>query len=89
MAPIAKAYNHLQAGLTSLPESSVKWLPETYNFPRDLLEDLSSEDGEKLRLKLDKIDTRDFPQLVTQAVGNFINKSSISNSVFDLGGKLH
>ena len=89
MSPIAKAYSHLQAGLTSLPESSVKWLPESYNFPRDLSEDLSREDGEKLRLKLDKIDKRDFPELVTQATGNFINKSSISNSVVDLGGKLH
>jgi hypothetical protein len=92
MAIATKAYSHLQAALTSLPESSVKWLPENFNFPEDLFEDLSSEDGEKLRLKLDKIDTSDFPELVvTQAAGNekvnFLSKSLMSKSDVDLGGK--
>jgi hypothetical protein len=91
MAITTKAYSHLQPALTSLPESSVKWLPENYNFPEDLFEDLSSEDGEKLKLKLDKIDTSDFPELVTQAAGNervnFLSKSLMSKSDVDLGGK--
>ncbi len=92
MVPITKAYSHLQASVISLPESSVKWVPEGYNFPNDLFEDLSREDGESLRIKLDKIDMRDFPELVTQAtkneVSNFLSKPSMANSFVDLGGNL-
>lgn len=92
MVPITKTYSYLQAGLISLPESSVKWVPEGYNFPNDLFEDLSREDCESLRLKLDKIDMRDFPELVTQAteneMSNFLSKSSMANSIVDIGGNL-
>ena len=81
--------------MRSLPASTVSWLPENYEFPGDLFQDLVPEDREALRNKIAKCDACQFPEFVSKSSQEnvkFFNqvsqKSSVELDSCDFGGKL-
>ena len=81
--------------MRSLPASTVSWLPENYEFPEDLFQDLVPEDREALRNKISKSDARQFPEFVSKSsqenvkfFNQVLQKSSVELDSCDFGGKL-